>query len=315
MKKTKITIIFMVLALTLTGCGNSIAKKSIKQANTEIASKNYDKALASIELALDEDKGNTEAKKLYSILKSYKKAQSALKDNNIDEAKKALDGIDAKYSNYAIKDDVDLLKNQVKEKSKGIEVANNNITKLEGLIREKKYDESKTLIEEINKSSLNEEQNSKIKELNFKIESEKKTSIAKTANDTAPTKSVEESKKTIYLSKMNSLETNLHNQLAHLENGATVDRHNSANIQYTAWDGMLNEVWDILKQQLPESEMSVLTKKQVAWISYKENAGKSAAAEFGTGESAGTEAPVAEDTSLAENTKARCYELVNNYMK
>lgn len=311
MKKTKITIIFMVLALTLTGCGNSITKKSIKQANTEIASKNYDKALGSIELALDEDKGNAEAKNLYSILESYKKAQSALKDNNIDEAKKALDGIDASYSDYAIKDDVDLLKNQVKVKSKEIEVANKNITKLDGLIGEKKYDKSKTLIETINKNSLNEEQKSKIKELSSKIESEKKTSIAKTVNENATTKSVEESKKAIYLSNMNSLETNLHNKLAYLDTGVTVDMHNSLNIQYNAWDSMLNEIWGILKQQLPQSEMSALTKKQVEWISYKENAGKSAAAEFGTGSGA----PVAEDESAVKTTKARCYELVNNYMK
>ena len=120
-----------------------------------------------------------------------------------------------------------------------------------------------------------------------------------------------ESKKAIYLSKMNSLETKLRNELASLDTGVTIDMHNSAYIEYNAWDKMLNEIWGILKNQLPESEMSALAKKQVEWISYKENAGESAADEFSTG----SYAPIAEVTSLVQNTKARCYELINNYIK
>ena len=91
-------------------------------------------------------------------MKSYKNAQNALKENNIEEAKKVLDGIDNEYSDYAIKEDIDLLKNQVKEKFKEVEAINNNISKLEALIWDNKYDEAKTLIEEVNENLLNEEQ-------------------------------------------------------------------------------------------------------------------------------------------------------------
>ena len=60
----------------------------------------------------------------------------------------------------------------MKKSLKKLKETNNNITKLEGLIEEKKYDEAKTLIEEINKNSLNEEQKNKVNELNSKIDSE-----------------------------------------------------------------------------------------------------------------------------------------------
>ena len=54
-------------------------------------------------------------------MESYQKAQNALKENKIDEAKKVLDGIDREYSDYAIKEDIDSLKNQVEEKFKEVE--------------------------------------------------------------------------------------------------------------------------------------------------------------------------------------------------
>ena len=162
----------MVLVLTLTGCGNSIVKKSLEQANIAIESKDYDKALVALELALDEENDNAEANKLYSILETYQRAKEAVDENKINEAKEILDDIDGRYKNYSIKEDVDSLNNQIEEKTKEVEVTNNNITKLEGLIGEKNYSEAKTLIEEINKGLVNENQQNKINELNSKVDSE-----------------------------------------------------------------------------------------------------------------------------------------------
>ena len=47
--------------------GNSIVKKSIEQAKILIENKEYDKAILSLEMALDEDNKNEEANKLYLI--------------------------------------------------------------------------------------------------------------------------------------------------------------------------------------------------------------------------------------------------------
>lgn len=167
-----VLLIMQVLALVLIGCGNGIVKKSIEQAKVSIESKDYDKALLSLEIALDEESDNEEAKKLYSIVDSYQKSKKSLEENNIDEAKKLLDEIDDEYVNYTIKGGVDSLKQQVEDKIKEIESINSSLTKLLNLIDEKKYDEASTLFEEINKSSLNDEQKNKLDELKARIDTE-----------------------------------------------------------------------------------------------------------------------------------------------
>ena len=53
MKRIITTIVLVVLVLTLAGCGNNIVSKSIEEAKVAIENKDYEKALASLELALD----------------------------------------------------------------------------------------------------------------------------------------------------------------------------------------------------------------------------------------------------------------------
>ena len=93
MRKKLIASIMLMLGLALTGCGNGIVKKSIEQAKSAIEIKEYDKALLSLEIALDEENYNEEVKKLYSIVDKYQKSKKLLEENNIDEAKKSLDNI------------------------------------------------------------------------------------------------------------------------------------------------------------------------------------------------------------------------------
>lgn len=172
MRKMRSIMIILVITLTviLTGCGNSIVKKSIEHAKTEMESKNYDKALVSLELALSEDKDNKEAIKTYSIIETYLRAKKELDAGNINEGKKTLDGINSEYMNYTIKEDIELLKISIEEKIREVEIVNANISQAEGLANEKKFDVAKTLIEEINKKSLNEEQKNKISELSANID-------------------------------------------------------------------------------------------------------------------------------------------------
>ncbi|MDZ5010776.1 hypothetical protein GNF77_18130, partial [Clostridium perfringens] len=92
--KGKMSIIAsLMMVLLLVGCGNSIIKKSIEQAKVAIENKEYAKALISLELALDEDKDNKEAKNLYSIVEGYQQAKKLVDENKIDEAKKIVDDI------------------------------------------------------------------------------------------------------------------------------------------------------------------------------------------------------------------------------
>lgn len=120
-----------------------------------------------------------------------------------------------------------------------------------------------------------------------------------------------DSKKTTYLSKMNSLQSQLDTELAYLDNGITADIIESTETRYKAWDNMLKEILDVLKKQLSESEVEELTKNQVQWVEYKENTAKSAAGPYDGGELAA----IVYNNSLIRTTKDRCYELVNNYIK
>lgn len=141
----KILLVGLILSITtlFIGCGNSIVKKSIEQAKTSIESKEYDKALLSLEMALDEDKENEEANKLYEIVNSYQNAKKAIDGNNIEEAKNILDLINEEYINYSIKDDIDNLKSEVDNHYKEIEKISTYLTEAEALFNDNKYGECK----------------------------------------------------------------------------------------------------------------------------------------------------------------------------
>ena len=74
---------------------------------------------------------------------------------------------------------------------------------------------------------------------------------------------------------------------------------------------MLNEIYGVLIEQLPEEEMYIVRAEQVNWISIRD----AKANESGKQYEGGTMQPVAYSDSLGESTKERCYELVNKYMK
>ena len=172
MKKLTTIILLIFMTLTLSSCGNKVVKKSIEQAKTAIENKNYDKALASLDLALDEDSSNSEAKKLYSIVKPYKDSKKLYGENNFSKSKKVLDKISPDYSNYTIKKDVDNLKTQIKKKIKEIDTINTKISQLESLSKNKNYEKAQTLIKELNKYALDNKQKNKIEKLKTKVNSE-----------------------------------------------------------------------------------------------------------------------------------------------
>lgn len=146
MKRKISIIILLMMSLMIVGCGNSVVKKSIEQAKTAIESKEYDKVLASLQLALDEDKDNEEANKLYSIVDGYQKAKKLVDENKITEAKEIIDGINSDYINYSIKDDIDSLKNQIDNYLKEVENITALLNEAENMFNNKKYAECKNHI-------------------------------------------------------------------------------------------------------------------------------------------------------------------------
>ena len=81
-------------------------------------------------------------------------------------------------------------------------------------------------------------------------------------------------------------------------------------ISYDMYDEALNEIYSLLKNQLSEETMEHLQREQMKWIEEKEALAYNEAAQY----KGGTFEFVAYNISLYESTKARCYELVNEYM-
>ena len=167
MKRKISIIILLMMSLMIVGCGNSVVKKSIEQAKNAIESKEYDKSLASLQLALDEDKDNEEANKLYSIVDGYQKAKKLVDENKIAEAKEIIEGMNSDYISYVIKDDIDNLKSQIDTYLKEVDNITALLNKAENMFNNKQYVECKNHINDkiIGSQYVTDEQKVKAEEL------------------------------------------------------------------------------------------------------------------------------------------------------
>lgn len=172
MKKLVIVFLSLLMIFGLAGCKESVSKKEMEQGKSYMESKEYDKALSSFELVLKDEPENKEAKIITDIINGYKSAKDNLEKKDVKGLRTSLDGISSEYNNYKIKDDIDKLKSEL-EKLEGI-IANNDksIKSLETLVNEKKYSEGKSLVDELNKKDLTNEQIDQVKALSDKIAAE-----------------------------------------------------------------------------------------------------------------------------------------------
>lgn len=206
-------------------------------------------------------------------------------------------------SNIAKNADTDSSKTKVENKSKDNTDMDNNINKLSNLIDEKKYDEAKALLQELNSKKLNESQKASIDKLKAKIDSE----LDKVEENKNEVK--QESTKQEYKTKLDAIGVDL-KKLDIKDSGTTADMRAAANERYKRWDAALNEIYGVLKGQLSASDMKKLQSEEIQWISNRDAKAKEASSEM----KGGTMEPVIYVNSLADTTKQRCYELVEKYM-
>ncbi|HCT91269.1 MAG TPA: hypothetical protein DF613_07810 [Lachnospiraceae bacterium] len=79
---------------------------------------------------------------------------------------------------------------------------------------------------------------------------------------------------------------------------------------YELWDSALNTLWDTLKQTLDAETMNTLTAEQKDWITKKESEVEKSGAEF----EGGSMQPMIQNSTAAEMTKDRVYELKELYL-
>lgn len=180
-KKGIVTVFFLVLMLSITGCGESTATKALVEGKKALSSREYDKALGFFEMAIKEGGKETEAKKITRIIKDYQKSLKLFEDEEIEEAKKIIDKIDKDYKKYSIRKDIDKLKDKITSKIKEEKELEKEIKKIEELISAKSYTEAKLKIEELlnSKKVINKNQREQLdidlKKVEEEIEKEKTT--------------------------------------------------------------------------------------------------------------------------------------------
>ncbi|HBF6648739.1 TPA: hypothetical protein KOT44_002062 [Clostridioides difficile] len=172
MKKIKTIVVASLLAISMVGCGNSTADKAIEQGKLAMASKEYDKALGSFQLAIDEGSKDEEVLKILQIIEKYNEAKNSFDEEKIEEAKKIADEISEDYKNYAIKDDIDKLKKEIDDTYKVSQEIKSEIEKLNTLFEEKKYDEAKDAISSLEEKELTENQTKEVNDIKNKVNEE-----------------------------------------------------------------------------------------------------------------------------------------------
>lgn len=117
--------------------------------------------------------------------------------------------------------------------------------------------------------------------------------------------------KETYLSKLGEIESSLKEFDKVYESGTQADMNKAKSETFERWDDALNEIYKELQQQLSERELNELKEKQLEWITQRDQIAKEKSKEA----EGGTLELFLYASALADLTKERCYELVNNYIK
>ncbi|MFE9079638.1 hypothetical protein [Bacillus mobilis] len=191
--------------ILLAACGDKTADKAIEQGKLALANKEYDKALASFSLALDEK--SDEAKVLHTQTKKWMDAMKAKDEQKWDEANKLFgEVVETKGGISSLKEDAKKMKDELKSNKDTLDTYNNKLTQAQELINNTSLDEAKQLLSTVQQETA---KNEKLKEHNqkatqlmatvdmelAKIESEKNQKEAKEKKQAEEKKQVEEKKR------------------------------------------------------------------------------------------------------------------------
>lgn len=141
------------------------------------------------------------------------------------------------------------------------------------------------------------------------------TENVETANDDAAeedssTKSTV-SKKEEYLQKLNDAKNETREQREESADGITIELKGMEGNLFDLWDGLLNEIYGVLEDQLSTEEMEQLRVEQREWIKHRDNKAEEASLEY----EGGTAENLVYTTVLNDLTIERCTELIEEYMK
>ena len=172
--KSLIAGIFSTFILvSLSGCNNSEASKYLAKGKDFMNKREYEKAVVSFDMALDEDSKNNEAKNLKKMVEDYLDANKAFKAGDINKAQVKIEAIGDEYESFkAFKKSVDSLEKSIENKEKFDDDLKIDIDKLNKLISEKNFEEAKSLCKSIEGRELDEGQKERFEKIKLKLAAE-----------------------------------------------------------------------------------------------------------------------------------------------
>lgn len=114
-----------------------------------------------------------------------------------------------------------------------------------------------------------------------------------------------------YLKKLDDAEKQVEEIRKNPIDGTTIALKKVESDVFDIRDGLLNEIYEVLKEQLPTDKMEQLRKEQREWLTYRDDTSKRASLKYEGGTLEQYEYVRVENDLTGE----RCYELVEKYMK
>ncbi|SES18249.1 Uncharacterized conserved protein YecT, DUF1311 family [Gracilibacillus ureilyticus] len=114
-----------------------------------------------------------------------------------------------------------------------------------------------------------------------------------------------------YLQKLNAAKQEMDKMQENPEDSSTYALKKIEGERFDVWDGLLNEVYGVLQDQLSHDKMEQLREEQREWIEYRDNTAKEASLQY----EGGTMEQLEYVAVMNDLTEDRTFELVNKYMK
>lgn len=158
-----------ILSLSIMSCSRE-SNKALSKGKDLIEDNQCDKAIVSLELALDEDPKNEEAEELKNMVENYLESRKALEEGQIRKAEVKFQNIGDRSKDFPkFKECVDTLEKNIDEDSKYDKEIKDDMDKLESLIEDKNYEESIILIKSLDGRVRTREQKEKLEQLKLKL--------------------------------------------------------------------------------------------------------------------------------------------------
>ncbi|REB08546.1 DUF1311 domain-containing protein [Sporosarcina sp. BI001-red] len=322
-------VVVTFIVFFLTACSSGTYDKAMEQGKLGLADGNYDKALASFELAHDEKPKDQDAADYKKISEQLVDMTKLIEEEQWRQAEGKAQVLISQYElptslENKLKDIVAELKN----KQSVILDMESRLQKIQEMADSGKVEEPANELDTLKQLPEWKDVATQFSEQLSRIEDSISTSERKRREIEAEKKRIEQEKneqqaaakkkeqlsanlQNHYLQKLYAIKDGLSDLDYLYKNGVTSEMMEATDETYTRWDNALNEIYSVLKKQLSDSEMESLRVKQRSWMKERDQEAEEAAAEFGEG----TAGPLTYMSVMAQKTEERCYELVEQYMK